>query len=72
MVVDIRGERATARPGAAGDPKLTISADTADFLRISARDLDPGKALIAGRSSSRATSRSPPSSAEMFGEASRY
>ena len=41
--------RATARPGSAGDPKLTITADTAAFLRIAARDLDPGKALLSGQ-----------------------
>jgi alkanesulfonate monooxygenase SsuD/methylene tetrahydromethanopterin reductase-like flavin-dependent oxidoreductase (luciferase family)/putative sterol carrier protein len=48
-VLDIRGGRAQARPGVAGDAKLTLSMSTADFLRVAAHDLDPGKALMTGR-----------------------
>ena len=48
-VVDIHGDRAQARAGEARDAKLTLSMSTADFLRVAARDLDPGKALMTGR-----------------------
>jgi alkanesulfonate monooxygenase SsuD/methylene tetrahydromethanopterin reductase-like flavin-dependent oxidoreductase (luciferase family)/putative sterol carrier protein len=42
-------ERATARPGPANDPALTVKLTLADFLRMAGRDLDPGKALLTGR-----------------------
>src|SRR3954449_8135920 len=48
-VVQVEGRRASARPGRAGDPRLTIRMDVADFLRIATRDLDPGKALMTGQ-----------------------
>jgi putative sterol carrier protein len=47
--VTIGGGRATARPGAAQAPKLTITLSVADFVRIAARDLDPVKAVLTGR-----------------------
>ncbi|MFL5855891.1 MAG: LLM class flavin-dependent oxidoreductase [Solirubrobacteraceae bacterium] len=48
-VVRVEGHRASARPGRAGDPSLTIRMGVADFLRIATRDLDPGKALMTGQ-----------------------
>jgi alkanesulfonate monooxygenase SsuD/methylene tetrahydromethanopterin reductase-like flavin-dependent oxidoreductase (luciferase family)/putative sterol carrier protein len=48
-VVRVEGKRASARPGRANDPSLTITIGVADFLRIAARDLDPGKALMTGQ-----------------------
>jgi putative sterol carrier protein len=42
-------ERASARPGPANDPALTVKLTLADFLRMAGRDLDPGKALLTGR-----------------------
>jgi alkanesulfonate monooxygenase SsuD/methylene tetrahydromethanopterin reductase-like flavin-dependent oxidoreductase (luciferase family)/putative sterol carrier protein len=47
--VTIGGGCATARPGAAEAPKLTITLSVADFVRIAARDLDPVKAVLTGR-----------------------
>jgi alkanesulfonate monooxygenase SsuD/methylene tetrahydromethanopterin reductase-like flavin-dependent oxidoreductase (luciferase family)/putative sterol carrier protein len=47
--VHITGDRATVRPGAAADPALTLRIALADFVRMAARDLDPGKALLTGR-----------------------
>jgi putative sterol carrier protein len=41
--------RATARPGPAADPALTLRTSVADFVRIAAGDLEAGRALIAGR-----------------------
>jgi hypothetical protein len=37
--------RKTARP----DPALTVKVGLADFIRVAAGDLDPAKALLAGR-----------------------
>src|SRR4051794_11019833 len=41
--------RATARPGRAASPALTLRLTAADFLRIAARDLDAGRAVLTGR-----------------------
>jgi putative sterol carrier protein len=71
-VIAIRGENATARSGNAGDPKLTITADTAAFLRIAARDLDPGKALLNGQLTLDGDFEVAAKLAEMFGEPSSY
>jgi alkanesulfonate monooxygenase SsuD/methylene tetrahydromethanopterin reductase-like flavin-dependent oxidoreductase (luciferase family)/putative sterol carrier protein len=48
-VVSIDGRRASARPGQATAPSLTITTDVADFLRIAAGELDPGNALLTGK-----------------------
>jgi alkanesulfonate monooxygenase SsuD/methylene tetrahydromethanopterin reductase-like flavin-dependent oxidoreductase (luciferase family)/putative sterol carrier protein len=40
---------ATVRPGPATDPALTLKLTVADFVRMAARDLDAGKALLTGR-----------------------
>jgi alkanesulfonate monooxygenase SsuD/methylene tetrahydromethanopterin reductase-like flavin-dependent oxidoreductase (luciferase family)/putative sterol carrier protein len=47
--VAVAGDRAEARPGPAHDPKLTVKVGLADFLRIAAGELDPGRALLAGQ-----------------------
>jgi len=47
--VRIGAADATASPGAAGAPALTVKLTIADFLKIAARDLDPGEALLTGR-----------------------
>jgi alkanesulfonate monooxygenase SsuD/methylene tetrahydromethanopterin reductase-like flavin-dependent oxidoreductase (luciferase family) len=47
--VEVDGERATTRPGAAAAPALTLKLTVADFLRMAVRDLDAGKALLTGR-----------------------
>jgi alkanesulfonate monooxygenase SsuD/methylene tetrahydromethanopterin reductase-like flavin-dependent oxidoreductase (luciferase family) len=47
--VAVDGDRATARPGAASAPALVLKLSVADFVRLAGRDLDPAKALLAGR-----------------------
>jgi putative sterol carrier protein len=48
-VVSIGDGAATARPGRAAAPKVTIGMDVADFARLISRELDPGRALMDGR-----------------------
>jgi alkanesulfonate monooxygenase SsuD/methylene tetrahydromethanopterin reductase-like flavin-dependent oxidoreductase (luciferase family)/putative sterol carrier protein len=48
-VVSVEGRRASARSGRSSAPRLTITTGVADFLRIAARELDPGKALLTGQ-----------------------
>ena len=47
--VEVGPQQATARPGRATAPALTVKLTVADFLRMAARDLDAGKALLTGR-----------------------
>jgi hypothetical protein len=47
--VEVDGRRATARPGPAADPAVTIGMALADFIRLAGQDLDPGRALLDGR-----------------------
>lgn len=47
--IAVTGDRARARPGSATAPALTVKAGLADFLRIAAGELDPGRALLDGR-----------------------
>ena len=47
--VEVGPQQATARPGPAAAPALTLKLTVADFLRMAARDLDAGKALLTGR-----------------------
>jgi alkanesulfonate monooxygenase SsuD/methylene tetrahydromethanopterin reductase-like flavin-dependent oxidoreductase (luciferase family)/putative sterol carrier protein len=48
-VLTVNGARASARPGRAPAPAVTIAMDLADFARLVGRDLDPGKALLEGK-----------------------
>jgi alkanesulfonate monooxygenase SsuD/methylene tetrahydromethanopterin reductase-like flavin-dependent oxidoreductase (luciferase family)/putative sterol carrier protein len=47
--VTVDPQRATARPGPADAPALTLKMTVADFLRMAGRELDAGKALLTGR-----------------------
>jgi alkanesulfonate monooxygenase SsuD/methylene tetrahydromethanopterin reductase-like flavin-dependent oxidoreductase (luciferase family)/putative sterol carrier protein len=47
--VTVGADAAKARPGAAAEPKLKITLSLADFARLAGRDLDPVRALLAGR-----------------------
>ena len=47
--VRIDPDRATARPERAVTPVLTLKMTVVDFLRMAARDLDAGRALLTGR-----------------------
>jgi alkanesulfonate monooxygenase SsuD/methylene tetrahydromethanopterin reductase-like flavin-dependent oxidoreductase (luciferase family)/putative sterol carrier protein len=48
-VVRVQGRQASAHPGRATQPRLTMKIGVADFLRIAARQLDPAKALLTGQ-----------------------
>jgi putative sterol carrier protein len=48
-VVEIDGARARARPGRVVYPRVTLSLALADFARLAAGELDPGRALLTGR-----------------------
>jgi putative sterol carrier protein len=65
--VAIAPDRASARPGAAVDPRLTLKLTVADFVRMAGRDLDPGKALLSGRLELQGDFVVALSLAEMFG-----
>jgi alkanesulfonate monooxygenase SsuD/methylene tetrahydromethanopterin reductase-like flavin-dependent oxidoreductase (luciferase family)/putative sterol carrier protein len=67
-VVAIDGGRARVRPGAAADPRLTIRMGLADFARVAARDLEPGKALLTGRMDLAGDLSVAPRLGEMFGQ----
>jgi alkanesulfonate monooxygenase SsuD/methylene tetrahydromethanopterin reductase-like flavin-dependent oxidoreductase (luciferase family)/putative sterol carrier protein len=47
--VTIATDHATARPGPAPAPALTVKLATADFARLAGGDLDPVKAVLSGR-----------------------
>ena len=71
-VVTIAGNRASARPGRSAEPAVTISMSVADFARVAARDLDPGKALVNGRLQLDGDFAIATRLGEMFGEPSPY
>jgi hypothetical protein len=74
-VVQVTGPpqpRAHVRPGRAGDPRLKLSVPLADFVRMAARDLDPGKALMTGRLVLEGDFAVATQLGEMFGEPSSY
>jgi len=48
-IVRVDSERATARRGRAVAPALALTMTVADFVRIAARDVDAGRALLTGR-----------------------
>jgi putative sterol carrier protein len=74
-VVEVTGPprpRASVRPGHAGDARLKLSVPLADFIRMAARDLDPGKALMTGRLVLEGDFAVAAGLSEMFGEPSSY
>ena len=74
-VVQVTGSprpRASARPGRADDPRLKLSVPLADFVRMAARDLDPGKALMTGRLVLEGDFAIAARLGEMFGEPASY
>ena len=70
--VSVNPRRARARPGAAPDPSLRIKISLADFLRLAARDLEPGKALLEGRMDLEGDFNVAAKLGEMFGQPSAY
>ena len=67
-VVEVRGDRARARPGAATAPRLTIRMGLADFARLAGQDLDPGAALLTGKMDLEGDFTIAPRLGEMFGQ----
>ncbi len=49
--VSVRGDRATARPGAAGDAALSVRITVPDFVRVAAGLIDPAEPLLQNRAS---------------------
>lgn len=47
--IEVDGERAKARRGAASDAALVATAGTADLIRMAAGELETGRALLTGR-----------------------
>jgi alkanesulfonate monooxygenase SsuD/methylene tetrahydromethanopterin reductase-like flavin-dependent oxidoreductase (luciferase family)/putative sterol carrier protein len=70
--VDIRAGKATARAGAAKDPKLTLAMPTPDFVRLIARQADPGKLLMTGKLYLEGDFQVATKLGEMFGEPSSF
>jgi alkanesulfonate monooxygenase SsuD/methylene tetrahydromethanopterin reductase-like flavin-dependent oxidoreductase (luciferase family)/putative sterol carrier protein len=70
--VEIRGTRATARPGIARDPQLTMRLALTDFLRIAAQELDAGAALLSGRLDLEGDFALATRLGEMFGQPSAF
>jgi alkanesulfonate monooxygenase SsuD/methylene tetrahydromethanopterin reductase-like flavin-dependent oxidoreductase (luciferase family)/putative sterol carrier protein len=67
-VVSIGGGSASARPGRAVEPRVTIGMDLADFARLIGRELDPGRALMEGRLRLEGDVMAASRLGEMFGE----
>ena len=67
-VVSIGDGTATARPGRAAQPRVTIGMDVADFARLISRELDPGRALMDGRLRLEGDVMAASRLGEMFGE----
>ena len=51
--IEIAGGRARARRGAAARPRLTVSMELADFLRVATATADPVVLVLSGRASVR-------------------
>ncbi|MDQ6750430.1 MAG: LLM class flavin-dependent oxidoreductase [Actinomycetota bacterium] len=71
-VVAVDGAAANARPGRAVHPRLKLTLALADFVRMAARELDPGKALMTGRVALEGDLAVAARLGEMFGEPSPF
>jgi alkanesulfonate monooxygenase SsuD/methylene tetrahydromethanopterin reductase-like flavin-dependent oxidoreductase (luciferase family)/putative sterol carrier protein len=67
-VVAVDGDRAAARPGRASDPAVTVGLTLADFVRVAAKDLDGGVAVMTGRMDLEGDLALAARLGEMFGE----
>jgi alkanesulfonate monooxygenase SsuD/methylene tetrahydromethanopterin reductase-like flavin-dependent oxidoreductase (luciferase family) len=70
--IDILDGHAAARPGAAGDPALTVRFNLADFVRVAAGTLDPAVPLLEDRASFEGDFNLAVKLPEMFGAPSPY
>jgi alkanesulfonate monooxygenase SsuD/methylene tetrahydromethanopterin reductase-like flavin-dependent oxidoreductase (luciferase family)/putative sterol carrier protein len=69
--VDVGRDRASARPGRAPEPDVTLRLALADFVRLAGGDLDAGKALMTGRLEIGGDTTVALRLGEMFGEPAR-
>jgi hypothetical protein len=70
--VEVLDGLAVARPGAAGDAKLTVRFGLADFVRIAAGTIDPATPLLQDRASFDGDFALAARLPEMFGAPSPY
>ncbi|HEY2161419.1 MAG TPA: SCP2 sterol-binding domain-containing protein [Solirubrobacteraceae bacterium] len=65
--IAVQRGRATARPGAAAQPRLTVSMGLADFMRVATAKADPVVLVLSGRASVRGDFGLAARLPEMFG-----
>ena len=65
--VEIAAGKARARPGGAERPRLTVSMDLADFMRVASATADPVVLVLSGRASVRGDFGVAARLPEMFG-----
>jgi putative sterol carrier protein len=65
--LEIAGRHATARPGAAARPRLSVSMALADFMRVATGTADPVVLVLSGRASVRGDFGLAARLPEMFG-----
>jgi alkanesulfonate monooxygenase SsuD/methylene tetrahydromethanopterin reductase-like flavin-dependent oxidoreductase (luciferase family) len=70
--IEVSDGHATARPGAAGNPELTLRFELADFIRIAAGTIDPAAPILADRASFEGDFALAARLPEMFGAPSPY
>ncbi|HUO72834.1 MAG TPA: LLM class flavin-dependent oxidoreductase [Solirubrobacteraceae bacterium] len=70
--IEVLDGSASARPGAAADPALTLRFPLADFVRVAAGLIDPAGPLLAGRASVEGDFALAARLPEMFGAPSPY
>lgn len=70
--VTVKGDRASAAPGAAAKPTLVVRMPLVDFARIAANEIDPAVPLLEGRMEVEGDWAMLPRLSEMFGGKSNY
>lgn len=70
--IAVSGGRAVSRAGRAPAPRLIVSLALADFVRLAAGDLDPGKLLLTGRLNIEGDLAVAARLGEMFGQPAAY
>jgi len=70
--IAVSGRRAVSRTGRAPAPRLIVSLALADFVRLAAGDLDPGKLLLTGRLNIEGDLAVAARLGEMFGQPAAY
>lgn len=70
--IAVSGGRAVSRAGSAPAPRLVVSLGLADFVRLAAGDLDPGRLLLTGRLDIEGDLAVAARLGEMFGQPAAY